>query len=116
MQMNKVKKQPAFKYEHHPDAFLRPADTALFRAWVKNKYTTVNELSKAWNQYEVGITNKPYKNWDDFYNDPLVTMMAGTNEIIPTVGQEYGKVKDILRFKADMYLELIRQKPSIRLS
>jgi beta-galactosidase len=34
--------------------------------------------------------------------------VPGTEEIIPSAGREYGEVKDILRFKADMYLKNIR--------
>ena len=95
-------------YVHYPDAYLRPDDVNLFRAWVKSRYKTIEELTKAWNQYEVGITAKPYKTWDDFDEDPLVSVIPEGEEIIPREGREYGRVRDILRFKADMYIENIR--------
>lgn len=104
-----TKRTPAFTYEHHADAYLRPADIPLFRQWVKDKYGTIEKLTKAWNQYEVGITGEPYKSWNDFDNDKLITVAPGTDEIIPSEGREYGKVKDILRFKADMYLKNVRE-------
>jgi len=97
-----------FSYDHKADAFLRPSDTALFKQWVKQKYGSIENLTKAWNQYEVGITDKPYKSWEDFDNDKLISVVPGTEEIIPSAGREYGEVKDILRFKADMYLKNIR--------
>jgi len=84
-------------------------DVAPFKAWIKNHYKTVGELSKAWNQYEVGICDNPYLSWADFDNDPLVKSIPGSDEIIPSAGREYGQVRDILRFKADMNLEYIRQ-------
>lgn len=99
---------PVKNYEHHPDAYLRPADIDLFRTWVKTKYKTIDELTKAWNQYDVGICKNPYKSWEDFNKDPLISLIPGTDEIIPSAGREYGQVRDILRFKADMYLENIR--------
>lgn len=96
-------------YFHEADAYLRAADVVPFKEWVKKQYKTIEELAKAWNQYEVGISDKPYKSWADFDNDPLVKSIPGSDEIIPSAGREYGQVRDILRFKADMNLEYIRQ-------
>ncbi len=96
-------------YKHKPDAYLRPTDLPLFRKWIKNKYKTIDELAKAWNQYEVGICKEPYKSWKDFENDPLIEYNPDKKYvIIPRHGREYGKVTDILRFKADMYLENVK--------
>ncbi|MEL7118982.1 MAG: beta-galactosidase trimerization domain-containing protein [Bacteroidota bacterium] len=102
--------QDKFKaYKHEPDSYLRPADVDLFKEWVKKKYKTIDELAQAWNQYEVGITANPYRSWRDFDNDPLVKYDENDQYvIIPRSGREYGKVKDVLRFKADMYLENVK--------
>lgn len=94
-----------FHYSHHADAYLRPSDIELFRKWIKEKYGKIENLTTAWNQYEVGIAAHPYKSWADFDKDPLISTVPGTNEIIPSTGNEYGRVKDILRFKADMYVK-----------
>ena len=106
-------RQPVFpdavRYRHHADAYLRPADEELFRQWVKEKYHTIEDLARAWNQYEVGITDSPYQSWEDFDNDTFVTTIPGSDEIVPSVGREYGKVRDILRFKADMRNEDLRK-------
>lgn len=106
-----TKPEKTFDYKHEADAFLRPSDIPLFRQWVKEKYKNIEALTKAWNHYEVGIKEgqKPYLSWADFDNDPLVKKAPGSEEIIPSVGREYGQVKDILRFKADMYLRNIRE-------
>jgi beta-galactosidase len=95
-------------YFSQPDAFLRADDVSMFKVWVRKQYIGIDELAKAWNQYEVGIRSEPYRFWEDFENDPLVKVVPGTNEIIPTVGREYGFVRDVLRFKADMNIEYIR--------
>ncbi|MBC8035093.1 MAG: beta-galactosidase trimerization domain-containing protein [Chitinophagaceae bacterium] len=102
-----TKHSPSFTYKHSADAYLRPTDIRLFRQWIKEKYQSIDNLAKAWNLYEVGITPLPYKSWDDFDKDPLISVTPGTDEIIPSEGREYGRVKDILRFKADMYLKNI---------
>lgn len=97
------------RYNHEPDSELRPDDVPLFREWIRKKYKTIEELSTAWNQYEVGIRGEPYTSWKDFENDPLVEYNEkGEYVIIPKSGREYGRVRDILRFKADMYLENVK--------
>lgn len=106
------KNKPSYNgkiYFQEADAFLRSADVKPFKEWIKKQYQTVEELSKAWNQYEVGICDKPYQSWADFESDPLVKSIPGSDEIIPSAGREYGQVRDILRFKADMNIEYIRQ-------
>ncbi|MEM6377787.1 MAG: beta-galactosidase trimerization domain-containing protein, partial [Bacteroidota bacterium] len=96
-------------FKHTPDTYLRPEDEAPFKKWVKEKYKDINKLADAWNQYEVGITGKPYKSWKDFEDDPLVKVNKNNEYVIvPRSGREYGKVRDILRFKADMYLENVK--------
>ncbi len=93
------------RYGHTPDEHLREYDVPLFKTWVKEKYGTIEKLNTAWNRYEVGQTGDPYKSWEDFEKDPLVSYNeSGEYVIIPRSGREYGKVKDVLRYKADMYL------------
>lgn len=105
----KTQKLPGGKsFFNEPDAYLRPDDIPAFRQWVKQHYPTIDELTKAWNQYEVGICSQPYKSWEDFDNDSLVSIIPGSTEIVPSAGREYGKVRDILRFKADVNINYIR--------
>jgi len=105
------KNKPSYSgksYFSQPDAFLRADDVEPFKAWVKNQYKSIGDLTKAWNQFEVGICDKPYRSWKDFDHDPLVKTIPGKDEIIPSAGREYGQVRDILRFKADKNIEYIR--------
>ncbi|MFW6289735.1 MAG: beta-galactosidase trimerization domain-containing protein, partial [Mariniphaga sp.] len=74
----------------------------------KQRYSSVEELSKAWNQYEVGIKANPYRTWEDFENDNLVNKIPGSDEIVPSAGREYGRVRDILRYKADMNIRYLK--------
>ncbi|MEM9157915.1 MAG: beta-galactosidase trimerization domain-containing protein [Verrucomicrobiota bacterium] len=93
-------------YKHHADAYLREFDVPLFRKWIREKYKSIDELANAWNHYEVGIRSNPYKSWDDFEADPLIEFNPDEKYVIvPRNGREYGKVSDILRYKADMYLK-----------
>lgn len=106
----KPKRVPSDSLYHHSfDASLSEIDKPLFRQWVRNHYKTIGELADAWNQYEVGISLKPYENWDDFYNDPLMFPPPVPGEMFPSGVNEYGRIRDILRFKADKYIENIRK-------
>jgi len=96
-------------YFNEPDAFLRADDIIPFKQWVRNHYKTIGELSNAWNQYEVGICKDPYLTWDDFEKDNFVSIIPGVHDIVPSGGNEYGRVRDILRFKADMNIEFLSQ-------
>jgi len=103
-----------FEYKMEYDAFLRPADLPLYRAWIKNKYKDINALANAWNQYETGITEKPYKSWEDFDNDPLIETEEGGYVIIPKAGREYGQVRDIILFKSETYVKLLNTYVTLR--
>jgi beta-galactosidase len=97
------------RYAHKPDMYLRQSDLPFFKKWVRKKYKTVDELSSAWNLAEVGIPGEPYQSWSEFEQDPIVNYFPDKEYvIIPKHGREYGKVRDILRFKADMYLENVK--------
>jgi len=98
------------RYPHKPDMYLRSTDLPLFKKWIKEKYQTVEELSSAWNLAEVGIPGDPYGSWEEFENDENIVRYYPDKEyvIVPKNGREYGKVRDILRFKADMYLENVK--------
>ncbi|MDR2913973.1 MAG: beta-galactosidase trimerization domain-containing protein [Tannerella sp.] len=110
----KMDKTEGYIYDHHPDAILRKEDVKLFRKWVREQYPTIQELTNAWNQYEVGIRTKPYQSWNDFDKDPLIKYDLTGNYMIPSEGREYGFVRDILRFKADMYIENVKKWKKIQ--
>jgi beta-galactosidase len=94
-----------------PDPVLREGDVALFRTWVRARYPVLEDLVRAWNLREVGISRAhgPYVSWDDFARDPLATPLARGDDPAPAPGREYGFVRDVLRFKADTNIEAIRR-------
>lgn len=96
-------------YNHSFDASLSDIDKPLFKKWIKDHYSTIEELADAWNQYEVGIDLKPFTCWEDFDNNPLNFPPHRPGEMFPAGVNEYGRIRDILRFKADMYVENIRK-------
>lgn len=101
-------------YAHIPDANLRKSDVVLFKKWVHNHYASIGDLTKAWNLYEVGICANPYRSWNEFDKDPLVVTNKNGVETIPSNGREYGFVRDVLRFKADMYINNIRETKKLQ--
>jgi beta-galactosidase len=83
------------------DPELRPDAIPSFKAWVRSRYETIEDLRDAWNQDEVGITDKPYTSWNDFESDDSLSRQPI---------REYRFVRDILRFKADYNLARIRAR------
>lgn len=106
-----IRPKPKNPYHHTPDAYLRDYDVPQFKKWVKEKYQSIEELTRAWNQYEIGISKAPYQSWEDFEQDelPIYEKNEDGYVIIPKAGREYGFVKDVLRYKADMYINNIEK-------
>jgi len=83
------------------DMELHPGAVPHFVAWLKATYGSVAALNDAWNMRHAGIAEGKtiWTNWDE--------VAAG----IPTVNpKEYRHLRDILRFKADLYIGRIRAK------
>lgn len=73
-----------------------------FKAWVKQKYGTIDKLNFAWNQHHFGLQPKeenPFESWEDFDK---------RWEQIPR--NEYNHLIDILRFKSDHAVENVRKR------
>jgi beta-galactosidase len=87
------------------DPELRPESLKAFKAWVKAQYATIEELTHAWNQYEVGICDEPYTSWDDFDSDADLSRHD--------TARDYGYIRDVLRFKADYMLQRIRRRVAL---
>lgn len=89
------------KFEFVPDPLLRPADVPFFLDWLKRNYKDVRTLSDAWNQREVGIDERLYQTWADV--EQGITAMSQQANNLRGYGGEYGRVRDVLRFKADTH-------------
>lgn len=100
--------EPSGGFRHTPDPFLRPEDVPHFCRWLRKAYRSPEEIAEAWNQYEVGFETQPVKTWEDA--DRLAASMAGQPEPPGWYGREYGRVRDVLRFKAETHAEEIRTR------
>ena len=96
--------QDTFKFT--PDPFLHKEDISFFQQWLRRNYATPVALANAWNQYEVGIDDKPFKTWEQV--DAGVARMASQPNTLRGYGGEYGRVRDVLRYKAELHSRDIR--------
>jgi beta-galactosidase len=86
-------------FQHTPDPHLRLSDVPHFKKWLRGNYRTPEELNQAWNLYEVGISPSPFESWDDV--DGYLDRMAGESNDLRGYGREYGRLRDVLSYKAD---------------
>ncbi|MFN4144500.1 MAG: beta-galactosidase trimerization domain-containing protein [Runella sp.] len=73
----------------------------LFLEWLKQRYQTVENLNRAWNQYHAGLFLNEHRlltDWDD--------VARNWRNI---TGREYNHVKDIYRFKVEHNLKRIEE-------
>ena len=89
-----------------PDPFLPAEDVAFFLRWLKDNYASPGAVADAWNQYEVGIADRPFRSWDDVQRG--LERMAAQPNTLRGAGGEYGSVVDVLRFKAEYHARQIR--------
>ncbi|MCU0245449.1 MAG: beta-galactosidase trimerization domain-containing protein [Bryobacter sp.] len=86
-------------FRHTPDPILREYDVPRFRAWLRKNYESIDAINKAWNLFEPGHVPDPFKTWDDV--DRYVAAMAKEENSLRGYGREFGRVRDVLRYKAD---------------
>lgn len=82
------------------DMNLHPAAIPHFVAWLKKTYGSVRALNEAWNMHHAGIAEgrSIWRTWAD--------VEAGIPNVNP---KEYRHFRDIIRFKADVYLAKLRR-------
>jgi beta-galactosidase len=93
-------------FTFQPDPFLRKENVRFFLRWLKENYASPREVADAWNQYEVGISARPFQTWEDVERG--LDRMAGEPNTLRGAGGEYGSVRDVLRFKAEYHAWQIR--------
>jgi beta-galactosidase len=81
---------------------LPPEARNLFVAWLKARYKTVAALKEAWNFHYAMVRARPWKTWRD--------VTAGVVVLVNTENQDYRRMMDVLRFRADAHLEMIRKR------
>ncbi|HYP13957.1 MAG TPA: beta-galactosidase trimerization domain-containing protein, partial [Bryobacteraceae bacterium] len=95
-------------FRHTPDPFLRSHDVAHFMQWLRQTYRSPEEIANAWNQYEVGFDEQPVKTWADV--EARVNTLAREENNLRGYGREYGRVRDVLRYKADFHTRDILER------
>jgi len=82
---------------------LDPAAASAFTQWLRERYQTVEALRKAWNCKEPLIKQAvEVGTWEEL--EPCVIAIVNDEK------QEYRRIVDVLRFKADMQLANLRRR------
>lgn len=82
------------------DAFgIAPEAAGLFTAWLRKKYGTVAALKTAWNFDHAMVGIRPWRTWPQVRKDVAAFVNAEK--------QEYRRMVDVFRFRADAHLEKI---------
>lgn len=90
-------------FRHTQDPYLRAQDVEPFLGWLKKNYASPAAIAEAWNQHEVGFEDKPVASWADV--EALVKATAALPDTLGGYGREYGRIRDVLRYKADLHSE-----------
>ncbi len=85
-----------------------------FVAWLQATYGTVDAVAEAWNFHHAMIPApaEPWEGWDDvarYLRDWIESMGTKQWGLVPA-SREYRRLRDILRFKADAYLDHMRDR------
>ncbi len=95
-------------FTHTPDPLVRAGDLPYFGKWLREQYPNPDAVARAWNEYEVGISTHPIKTWSDV--DRRVEEMAKESSTPDAFGGEYGRVRDVLRYKALYHAQAIERR------
>ncbi len=83
------------------DFGVTPESVDLLIAWLQNRYGTVAALRRAWNFEYAMVRRRPWVEWSDLRAD-----------IVPFLNEErqdYRRIVDVYRFRADLHLAKLRQ-------
>lgn len=85
-------------HELHDDAV--PA----FVKWLKKEYGTPQDVARAWNAYEVGISDRmaEWSTWEELEAEVQVVV----------TDREYRHLRDIMRFRADTFIQQYIEEPA----
>ncbi len=84
-----------------------------FIAWLKETYGTVEAVCEAWNFHHAMIPQPadPVATWDDLeaYIRHSIERGGGGHSMYIPLQREYRRIRDLVRFKADLYAAKLRQ-------
>ena len=70
-----------------------------FADWLRDKYGTLEELKEAWNVGHAGINGAEWTTWQQ----------AAQRALPDSKDHDYNRLKDVIRFKRDVYLRQVRR-------
>lgn len=73
----------------------------LLTDWLRQRYTAVPALQRAWNFEFPMVRSRPWQSWGDVRRDVV--------ELVNEERQDYRRIVDVYRFRADLHLGKIRQ-------
>ena len=87
---------------------LTPEAAGLFTTWLRRKYGTVAALKTAWNFGHTMVNRRPWRTWKNVREDVAAFVSAEK--------QEYRRMADVLRFRADAHLAKIARTRDAQLA
>ena len=90
------------------DGELTEAHKPLFIAWLQNTYGTIDSLNRAWNLHHCMIAGPNGGIADDGAGEVWRSWQHLEADVLNAVNKElreYRRIRDVLRFKADIYLQ-----------
>ena len=94
--------RPRFPFSF--DAQLAPESSEHFGRWLEKTYVTVDRMLLAWNMNRA-IVRRPSPVWETWEQ-----VRGGVWELLRGEVGEYRRLRDVLRYKADVYLEMVRER------
>jgi len=70
-----------------------------FADWLRDKYGTLEQLKEAWNVGHAGINGAEWTTWQQ----------AAQRALPDSKDHDYNRLKDVIRFKRDVYLRQVRR-------
>ncbi|MEO6003919.1 MAG: beta-galactosidase trimerization domain-containing protein [Opitutus sp.] len=81
---------------------ISPESVELFTGWLHQRYTDVATLKQAWNfEYPLIRRRQEWANWSDVQHNVL--------DLVNGEKQEYRRIVDVYRFRADAHLERLKK-------
>ncbi len=87
---------------------LAPEAAGLFTAWLRKKYVSVTALKKAWNFHHPMVRRRPWRTWRQVRAE--IAAFVGVEQ------QEYRRMADVFRFRADAHLAKIARTRDAQLA
>lgn len=79
-----------------------------FTDWLQKQYQTVDNLKRAWNFHHTMIERRGWESWNQVREDVI--------KLVNNEKKEYRRIRDVLRFKTDLFLTELKQKRDKALS